>query len=526
MVASKTESTPPWRACAGKAVPVDVVLSPVDVLHAAVAGLQLVFSWPNILYPIIGTLVAMCVAVLPGVSGATLLALAIPLTFSWEPLPIMLLFGALVGGATFMGSVSAILLNIPGTAPNAATLLDGHPMALRGQARTALACSATASALGSTLGVVALVASVPLVSRALPLVGPPEMLVLSTWGLLSVAVVIRGSMLKGLTMVCLGLMVSFVGLDTTTAVVRFTFGSLLLEEGLSLVPVFVGLFAIAEIIDLVASGRETVAGDAGQTEMGGSVRQGISAVLRNPKLLLRSSLIGTVVGLVPGLGGTVAGFVAYGDAARTVDDDSEFGSGDIRGVLAPEAANDAKDGGSLLPALAFGIPASTGTALLLAALQVHGIRPGSELLTTQLELAFVLIWSLFLSNWLTSLVGLSAVRPLARLTLVPTARLAPAVLLLATLGALSFRGRMSDVFIAFAFGAIGFGMKRFEWPRIAFVIAFILGPLFELNLKLSLNLHALGRLNLWTHPSVVIGTLALGVVLLLSRRKSCPARPS
>lgn len=502
----------------------DVAVTPFAVLEAARSGLLLVFSWPNIAYPILGTLVAMGVAVLPGVSGVTLLALAIPLTFSWEPLPIMLLFGALVGGGTFMGSVTAILLNIPGTAPNAATLLDGHPMALRGEARTALGCSAAASALGSSIGVVTLIALIPLMGRVLPLVGPPEMLVLATWGLLSVAVVIRGSTLRGLTMVGMGLMASFVGLDPTTAEVRYTFGSLYLEDGLPLVPVFVGLFAVAEIIDLMASGRRTISGSTDAAEMGGDAGEGILAVLRNPKLLIRSSLIGTVVGLIPGLGGTVAGFVAYGDAARTVGADGSFGSGDIRGVLAPEAANDAKDGGSLLPALAFGIPASAGTALLLAALQVHGIAPGAELLTTQLDLVFVLIWSLFLSNWLTSLVGLSAVRPLARLTTIATARLAPPILVLAAVGAFTYRGRLSDVFIAFGFGLVGFGLKRFEWPRIAFVIAFILGPLFEQNLNLSLSLHRLGRLNLWTHPSVLIGAAFLGVVVVLSRRQARMAR--
>lgn len=496
----------------------EVVLTPGAVFEAAGNGLLLVFSWPNILYPVLGTLAAMCVAVLPGVSGATLLALAIPLTFSWEPLPIMLLFGALVGGATFMGSVTAILLNIPGTAPNAATLLDGHPMALRGEARTALGCSATASALGSTIGIVTLIALIPILGWLLPLVGPPEMLVLAAWGLLSVAVVIRGSVLRGLTMVGLGLMVSFIGLDPTTAVVRFTFGSLYLEEGLPLVPVFVGLFAVAEITDLIASGRQTISGNHEKADMGGDVREGVLAVIRNPKLLVRSSLIGTLVGVIPGLGGTVAGFVAYGNAARSVGAEGSFGSGDIRGVLAPEAANDAKDGGSLLPALAFGIPASTGTALLLAALQVHGIAPGVELLTTRLDLAFVLIWSLFLSNWLTSLVGLSAVRPLSRLTTIATARLAPAILVLAAVGALTYRGRLSDVFIAFAFGLVGFGMKRFNWPRIAFVIAFILGPLFEQNLNLSLTLHRLDRINLWTHPSIIAGVLLLGVVAVVSRR--------
>ncbi len=489
--------------------------SELRILAAAWEGLRLVLSWPNVLYPIAGTLAAMCVALLPGVSGAALIAIAIPLTFSWDPLPIMLLFGALVGGATFMGSVTAILLGIPGTAPNAATLLDGHPMALQGRARTAIACSATASALGSSVGIVILIALIPIMVRVVPLVGPPEYLMLSLWGLVSIATVIRASLLKGLIMAGLGLMAAFVGLDPVTADARYTLGTLYLQDGLPLIPVFVGLYAVAEVIDLVVSGRVTVSGTTEVDDLEGDTRQGVLAVFQHFGLFLRSSVIGTVVGLVPGLGGTVAGFIAYGEAARTAGPESDFGNGDIRGVLAPEAANDAKDGGALLPTLALGIPASAGTALLLSALQIHGVTPGASLMSDQLALVFALIWSLFLSNWLSSLLGFSMVGPLSRLTAVRSARLAAPVLVLAAVGVFTFRNRFADVWLAFGFGVLGFLLKTYGWPRIAFVIALVLGPLFEQNLQLSLSLHRLGRINLWTHPSVLVlgGLLALTVLL-------------
>ncbi|MCA9736533.1 MAG: tripartite tricarboxylate transporter permease [Gemmatimonadota bacterium] len=496
------------------------------IVAAALEGLRLVLAWPNVLYPILGTLVAMCVAVLPGVSGATLLALAIPLTFSWEPLPVLLLFGALVGGATFMGSVTAILLNIPGTAPNAATLLDGHPMARNGEARTALACSATASALGSTVGVGVLVLCIPLVARLVREVGPPELLMLSLWGLVSVATVVRASLARGLATAGLGLMFSFVGLDPTTAEERFTLGTLYLQDGLPLVPVFVGIFAVAEVMDLVASGRRTIAADDVPLTMGGSIRAGMATVFRYPTVFLKSSVIGTLVGFVPGLGGTVAAFVAYGEAARSAGPDSRFGKGDVRGVLAPEAANDAKDGGSLLPVLAFGVPASTGTALLLAALRIHGVTPGVELMTEQLELVFVLIWSLFLSNWLTSLLGLSVAGPLSRLTTVSAPRLVAPILALSAMGAFTYRGRLEDVWVAFGFGALGFLMKRHGWPRIAFVIALILGPLFEQNLSLSLSLHRLGRIDLWTDPTILVGTALLVATAALPLLRGARRKPS
>jgi TctA family transporter len=492
-----------------------------SVIGAAWEGLLLVLSWPNILYPVAGTLVAMTFAVVPGISGLTLMALAIPLTFQWEPLPVLLLFGALVGGATFMGSVTAILLNIPGSAPNAATLIDGYPMARQGRARTALAASATASALGSTFGIVVLVALIPAVTFVLPRIGPPEFLMLAIWGLGTIATVVRGSMLKGLVMAGLGLMASFIGLDPRTAAPRFTFGLLYLQDGLSLVPVFLGLFAVSEVIGLIASGRTTVAGQSRADQLAGDTREGIVAVLRRPGLLLRSSAIGTVIGMIPGLGGTVAAFVAYGEAARSGKADGRFGDGDIRGVIAPEAANDAKDGGSLLPTLALGIPASTGTALLLGVLALHGIRPGAELMREQLPLAFVLIWSLFLSNWLTSIVGLGLVRPLARLTLVRTARLVPAVLALAVLGAFAYRGRAADVLLALGVGVLGWLFQKHGWPRIPFVIALVLGPLFEQNLQLTLALHRLGRIDFWSRPSVLAigGLIALTLLLPRVRRR-------
>ncbi len=482
------------------------------VLDAAWEGLLLVFAWPNILYPLAGTLAAMVFSLLPGVSGVTLMALAIPLTLSWDPIQVLLLFGALVGGATFMGSATAILLNIPGTAPNAATMFDGYPMARAGHAGTALGCSAAASALGSTFGVLMLVALLPLMAVLVPLLGPPEYLMLAVWGLAAIATVIRASVGKGLVMAGLGLLISFIGFDPRTAELRYTFGTLYLQDGLHLVPVFLGIFAVAEVIDLMASGRTTISGATRLDQLAGDALEGVRAVFRNFGLFLRSSLIGTTVGAIPGLGGTAAAFVAYGEAARSAGPDGRFGEGDIRGVLAPEAANDAKDGGSLIPTLLFGIPGSAGTALLLGVLALHGISPG-ERLVSNLSLAFVLIWSLFLSNWISSIVGLSSVNMLSRITVVRTSRLAPLILILSVTGAFAYRARFADVWVAFGFGLLGYAMKRYGWPRVAFIIALVLGSMFELNLHLTMRLQELDRIQLWTRPGFMLLVLLLGVTL-------------
>lgn len=485
------------------------------ILEAAWEGWRLVFSWPNVLYPVAGTLVSMLFALLPGLTGATLIAIAIPLTLFWDPLPAMLVLGAFLGGSTFMGSVTSILFNIPGRTSSVAALFDGHPLARQGHARTAIGCAAAASALGSTFGVLVLIALIPVMREFLLYFGPPEFLTLVIWGLTTLAALSRDSMLRGLGAASLGLMLSFVGYDPRTGELRYTFDFLYLRDGLPLVPAFLGLFALAEVLDLMRSGRATISGTRNANALGGSVRAGVAAVFGNFWLFLKSSVIGTVIGIIPGIGASVAAFVAYGHAAQNSRGKGPpFGSGNIRGVLAPESANDAKDGGSLVPTLMFGIPGGTGTAVLLGALTVHGLQPGQAMLDDNLTLVFVLIWSLFLSNWLTSILGIATVSPLARLTTVRTELLLPLILFLSLGGAFVYKGRVEDVLLACLFGLVGYAMKRHGWPRVPMVIALVLGPLFEQNLHLTLRLHELGRIDFWTRP-VAITLLALSVVSVM-----------
>jgi TctA family transporter len=475
-----------------------------DIINAALEAISLVLSWPYILYPIAGTLLAMVFSACPGLNSSSLMALAIPLTISWDPLPLMLIFGAFIGGATFMGSVTAILFNIPGKAQNAVTMLDGYPMTQLGQARTAIGCAAASSALGSTLGIFVLIALIPVLRGAALALGPPEYLMLAIWGLTMLAALAGNSLIKGLAMAGFGLQLAYIGYDPRTAELRFTFGFDYLAEGLSLVPVFLGLFALAEVTDLIVSRREILSGKLSTSDPGGSAIEGVREVFRNFGLFVRSSVIGTVIGAIPGVGSSVAGFVAYGHASQSARNTTKFGKGDIRGVLAPEAANDAKDGGALVPTLALGIPGGTGTAVLLGALSLHGLAPGREMLTDNLVLVFVLIWSLFISNWITSLLGLAMVNPMARLGAVRTTRLIPVILVLAVIGSFQYRGLLADVVCAVLFGILGYLMKRHDWPRIPLVIALVLAPLFETNLHLTLRLVELGRIDFWSRPIVLI----------------------
>lgn len=482
--------------------------------QAAWQGLQVLFAWPNILYPLAGTVLAMLFSLMPGTRAVTLAALAIPLTYSWEPLHVLLLFGALVGGATFMGSVTAILMNVPGSPPNAATMIDGYPMACQGRARTALACSAAASALGSSFGIIVLIMLIPVMREAILLFGPPEMLMLVVLAFTSITVVSRGSIVKGLITAGLGLLLSFIGHDPRTGELRYVFGSLYLWDGLSFVPVFLGLFSIAEMMGLAASGRPSISGRMHHGELGGSIREGVLSPVRHFGLFLRCSVLGTVVGIIPGIGGTVASFIAYGHAAQSAGPGREkFGHGDIRGVLAPEAANDAKDGGALVPTLAFGIPGNESMALLLAALTLHGFSPGKEMMSQNLTLVFVLVWALFFSNWLTSLLGLAIVGPLTRITLLPAGKLVPVMISIAVLSAFAFKGRLADAGVALFFGGVGYFMKKHRWPRLPMVLAIVLGTMFELNFHLTVQLQAMGRITFWSRPitMILLGTIVLAL---------------
>lgn len=474
-------------------------------------------SWPNFLYVLGGTLLAMLFSFVPGIGGLALIAFAIPLTLHWDVVPLLLFFGALLGGATFMGSVTAILLNVPGSPPSAATMLDGYPLARQGKARTALACSATSSALGSTFGILILIAMIPVMRKLVLIFGTPELLMLAVWGLTTIAAIQRGSMIKGIAAAGLGLLVALVGTDPRTGEPRYTLGILDLYDGVSIVPASLGLFAIAEMMHLAVSRRGSISGKLRLEELTGSVREGIVSVFRNFGLFLRCSVIGTIVGMIPGIGGVVAAHIAYGHAAQTAGTkpDAEFGQGDIRGVIAPESANDAKDGGALVPLTAFGVPGDVGTALLLVVLTLHGVVPGKTFITSHLDLAFVLIWALFFANWLTSLLGMAAINPLVRITVIRTDILIPVVLGLAALGSFAYRSSMSDVMLAFLFGVAGYYMKKYGWPRVSFVIALVLGPLVEDKLLVTLMLQDMGRINFWTRPIAMV-FLALSIISLMT----------
>lgn len=476
------------------------------------------FSWPGIAIPLLGTLIAMAASFLPGIGMASLSALLILWTINWEPEAVLLLFGALTGGATFMGSITGILFNIPGNSSAAAVLLDGHALARKGLPRTAIAAAATASAIGSIFGVLVLIGLIPIVREFILEFGPLERVLLGIWGLSTIAAIPNSSTLKTVGVTLIGLVLAMIGTDPVTAAPRWTFGTLDLMGGLSVIAVLLGFFTFSELIswqkDYVINEKPDAQGEAD------SVFAGIKSVFTHRWLTLRASVIGTLVGIIPGVGGTVAGFIAYGHAAQTAKDNREnFGKGDIRGLIGPEASVDAKDGGSLLPAIAFGLPGSEAGIILVTVLAIHGLTPGTPMLSVDLGLTFTLVLALLLSNILTSVVGVGLAPALARLSYLPVHKIALPVFVASSVSIIHINGGVGDLFTALVLGVFGFLLKHFNWPTVPMIIAFVLGDFFEANLMIAQRLQALDRLNYFERPAAMILTAMILLSIVWMARK-------
>lgn len=460
------------------------------MLDAATEATQILFQWPNTLYVLVGAAIGMVFGAIPGLGGVIALALLIPVTFGMNTEPAIILFGATMGGVAFGGSISAILINIPGTAPNAATLLDGYPMTKQGRAGEALGISATASAAGAVFGLIVLLLLLPAARRIILAFSPPDFFWLAIFGLTIIALVGRGRMIRSLAMGCVGLMLSFIGLTGVVDEYRHGFGTEYLMDGIQLIPVIIGIFAVAEVLQLSKTGGTIQTDDA--VEVTDSPLAGVKRVFQHPRLFVQSSVIGTIVGMIPGAGGTVANFVSYMFAMQTSKAPDTFGSGNPEGVIASEAANDSKDGGSLLPTTVFGIPGSAEMVVLLGALTIHGLTPGVGLLGENLHFLLLLVFALLLSNVVTSLVGILSANYIAKIAQTPVELLIPPILAVSFVGSFALRNNLGDVVVTLVFGIVGFAMIAYSYSRIILVLALILGPIAERGFLQSLALSDSG----------------------------------
>jgi putative tricarboxylic transport membrane protein len=486
--------------------------------EAFLAGLTAVFTYPTFPLLLIGIVAGFVVGILPGVGGVTTLALMLPFTFDMKPVEAFAFLLGMLSVTSTTGDITSILFGIPGESISAATIVDGHPMAKNGEAGRALGAALMSSLVGAIIGAGVLAISIPIITPIVLAFKSPEFFALALVGVTFVAALSGTNKLKGIVVAGLGLLLSVVGLDSQTGEPRYTLGMVEFWEGLSLVPVTVGLFAIPEVVDLWIKGTSIA---EKRIDKIGGVMQGVKDTFVYLGITVRCSLIGTIIGIIPGLGTGVSQWVAYGHAVQSAADKSRFGHGDVRGVLGPGAANNSGIGGSLIPTLGFGIPGSVSTAILLGAFLIQGIVPGPSMLTENLDLTFSFVWMIVISNVITVVLSFMFLNQLVKITYVKGALLLPAILLLVFLGSYADSNSMLDMFMTIIFGLLGLTMVYLGWPRPPLILGLVLGTLIERNFLISYELHGLG---LFLKP-IVVGTFILGFgSLMLSSYRSRTAK--
>ena len=474
------------------------------------AFLELLNLWV-LIAALVGIVSGIIIGAIPGLGPTMAIALLIPVTFTMEPIPAIILLLGVYQGAIFGGSISAVLLNVPGTPSSAATAIDGFAMARRGEGGRALRFALFASVFGNVFSCLVLMAlAEPLARFALDF-GPAEMAMLMLFALLVIVLFGGGSKLDALIMVLVGACAGIVGLDPISGTPRFTFGSFAFENGFQLIPVLIGLFAMSEVL-LQAFDREPLVGDAEVPPLQSSAVRFIE-MWRMRMTLLLSSIIGTFVGILPGIGSTVPAFMSYNLARSRSKDADQFGKGAPEGVAAPEAANNAVTGGALVPTLALGIPGDAVTAVILGAFMLHGLAPGPFLFRDHGLEVYAIFEALLLSSIPTVILGLLFFRIAIHVTRIQPRHLLPAITILAIFGAFSVNNSLFDVWVMLGAGVLGFFFRRSNFPLPPLLIGLILGAPFEQSLRQAL-LTSSGGYGIFVGSPITVGLLALIVLSL------------
>ncbi|WP_225753483.1 tripartite tricarboxylate transporter permease [Actinotalea sp. Marseille-Q4924] len=471
-------------------------------------GLLLLLQPVSLLYLTVGMAIGLVIGFLPGLGGLATLALLTPLIIGMDPAQGLAFILGAYGAVSFGGSITAILFGVPGTGEQVVTTFDGYPMARQGRAGRALGVSAAASAFGGLFGVVVLILAIPIALQLMTYIRSPEVFMLGILGILVIGISDADTRLKGVISGVLGLMLSFIGLDPITGISRMTFGNLELMDGLSITAITMGLFAVSEMYAIYTRGV-AIAGNAPASrskERGSRVVDGVMDGVRNWRTVLQSGSIGAVSGVVPGVGGTLGMFGAYALAKRSSKDPESFGKGNPVGVLAPEAANNAKEGGSFVPTLSFGIPGSSGMALVIVILLILGFVPGPDMINNHLDIVFLIAWVMALSNILCSVMGLALAPTLAKLAFVRPQLLAPALIAIALLGSFIDSRMPLGIVVALIFGVVGYIFKATGYSAAGVTLGFVLGPLIDQNLGLSLQVFG---------PSFLLRPIPIVLIVLV-----------
>ncbi|MFM2129417.1 MAG: hypothetical protein RL477_963, partial [Pseudomonadota bacterium] len=450
---------------------------------AMISGFMGLMTPTGIALIIAGTVVCSIFAAMPGIGTLLLLSIVLPYAMKLDPFACIALLVSIAAVGGTASTFSSVLIAVPGSAGSQATILDGHPMAKKGEAGRAFGAAYVASAVGGLFGGLVFIGSLPVMKPLVFALGSPEFMMLVLWGLSAVGVLSGNAPVKGMMAAALGLGLSLIGTDARTGVERFTFEDYYLWEGIDLVLIALGIFAIPELVDM--SIRRSPVAAMGQ--VGKGQWEGVKDVFRHWWLVIRCSTIGVWVGMMPGLGSSVADWFAYAHAVQTEKNPEKFGTGDVRGVLAPESSNNAKEGGDLIPSLLFGIPAGSSMALMLTAFISVGIQPGEKMLGEQLPYLYAMLWVLIISNIIATSLSMGCSSWFVKLTLAPFYAVVPMTLVLCITAAFSANYSYTDFLVFVIFSAIGIYMKRHGWPRPPLLVAVVLGPQLQNYLWLTVE---------------------------------------
>ncbi len=466
-------------------------------LDSILQGFAGILHWKPLMLMIIAVVLSSVFAAMPGVGSSTLLAMSLPFAMTLGPYEcIALLLGITIISNT-ANTFPSVLIAVPGGSGSQATIVDGHPMARNGEANRAFGAAFTASLLGGLIGGAMFFLALPVMTPLVLMLGSPELLMLVLWGLSAVAVLSGKTPIKGLMAAVFGLAVAMIGTEMRTGIDRFTFGGYYLWDGVHIAIIGLGLFGIPELIDL--SVRRSSISQTGS--LGSGLFQGVKDAFRHWWLVLRCSVIGIWVGMLPGLGSSVADWFAYAHAVQTEKNREKFGKGDVRGVIAPESSNNAKEGGALIPTMFFGIPGSSSLALVLVAFAAVGISPGERMIGSDKHLLFAMIAVVVLANIVATVLSMGLAGTFARVSILPFYIIVPMTLIFTIAAAYGVSFTYQDLMALVVFSFIGFFMRRYGWPRPPVLVAVVLGPQLQTYLWLSMDRYGLEWM---TFPGVII----------------------
>jgi len=482
-----------------------------DMLHSAAHALLIILDPTRMLYLFGGVCMGLSLGILPGIGGIAGTALLLPFTYNLDPPTAFALLLGLGATTTTADPIAAILFGAPGHAASAATTLDGYPMTRRGEAGRALGASYMAALIGGLFGAALMAVALPILRPIILYIGSPELLGVAVFGISMVAVLSGNAPLRGLTAACFGMMLSMIGTDPQSGTLRWTMDTLYLWDGLPLVPLTLGIFALPELCDL-AIGRMAVVQEGMTLDTKSGMLLGVQDCMKHWFLILRCSWLGAAMGAIPGIGASVIDWISYGHALRTEKGAAEtFGTGDVRGVIAAESATNAREGGALVPTVAFGVPSSAGMAILLGAFLIHGLVPGPEMLTKHLDITYSMVWSIAIANILGSGLCFLFSGQLAKVATLRYTLFMPGVLSLIYIGAFEASRNWGDVFSLMFFGMLGWAMKHFKWPRPPLVLGFILGGTIERYMFISIQRYGISWM---LRPFVVVMFVMAALSLL------------